>query len=165
MAEIHPSPPIAAPDTARAADDAPDHGAPDHEAFVERMNTAFGATYSMGGLAIAVGLMLFVGLSVAFFGFAALVSPLLWVLTLLVFLVSFFVLRIFVVRRAFALMDEVQAYCTKNALDLHALRAEFTRAGAYSFFESIFQVLERRDALAGAAAPTQPLPDADETQP
>lgn len=157
-----------APDVPEVAEDAPwtdapeahDHEAHDHEAFVERMNAAFAATYSRAGLGVLVALTLFVGLGVTFFGLTALTAPLTWVLGLLVFLVATFVARIFVVRRAYELMAALSAYGAQHAVELHALRARYARAGAYTYFESIFQVLERRDALPdGATAPADSRPE------
>lgn len=117
----------------------------DDEAFVREIDRQFGRVYSRGGLAILAAIALFCGLAVALFGVETLKMARLWIGLVLVFLVSLFVLRIFVARRALELLAKTQAYCGTHNLDIGALRAEHTKNETYQFFESVFEVAERRD--------------------
>ena len=92
---------------------------------------------------------------------------------MLVFLVGLFVLRVFVARRALRLLAEIEQYCARHQLGVQEVRRRFTRNETYPFFDSIFEVAERRGISIGAdsisSSPEQrtdrQIPDSDENQP
>lgn len=137
---------------------APDSGA-DHEDFVRGIDRQFGRAYSLSGLVVIAAVALFAGLAVALFGTETLRMARLWIGVVLVFLVSLFVIRIFVARRAFELLAKIQRYCQDHGLHVEAFRAAHTQNGAYQYFQSVFEVTQRRKPAGGA--PTHAVGEAD----
>lgn len=131
------------------------------EEFVREVDRQLGRVYSRSGLAVIAAIALFAGLSVTLFGPETLKMARLWIGLVLVFLLSLFVVRILVVRRALDLLAKIQTYCLANDLQINALRAEHTKNGAYKFFESVFEVAERRKIALESAKKELPNPDAE----
>lgn len=130
MEEAHPS-------TSEASDDA-------HRGFVREMNRGFATVYGYGGAAV---LAVMAAVVVVAASVDALGSPLTWIGTVVGFLLSLFVLRIFVSRRAHRLVERMHQYCQINDISVDDLRQRYAGEGLYPYFESIFEVVERRQQL------------------
>lgn len=131
----------------QSADDNEQHEAMEvHRSFVREMNGAFGTVYGYGG---AVVLALTVATPLVGWQFGALKSPLLWLATVLVFLGSLFALRLVVRRRAERLVGRVRQYCEVNDVSADALRDHYADEETYPYFNSMFEVVERRRQRAG----------------
>lgn len=112
-----------------------------HRSFVREMNSAFGTVYGYGGAAV---LLVVAGLLVVGWRLGQLTSPLLWLGTVVIFLASLFVLRMIVRRRAERLLERIRQYCEVNDLTVQQLREHFEREDTYPYFDSIFEIVERR---------------------
>jgi FtsH-binding integral membrane protein len=120
------------------------HDAEAHRGFVREMNSAFSLVYGYGG---AVVLVLAAGVLLVAWNLGLLWTPAPWVLAVTVFLVGLFVLRIFVRRRANHLLDSIRQYCEINDLTVEQLRSRYADEALYPYFDSIFEVVERRRQL------------------
>lgn len=115
-----------------------------HRQFVREMNSNFATVYGYGGaavLAVAASVLLVA------WNLGVLWTPLPWIGAVTAFLVGLFVLRLFVRRRAQKLLDNIRQYCEINDLTVEELRERFADDELYPYFESIFEVVERRRQL------------------
>ncbi len=124
--------------------DADEPSAEVHRGFVREMNSSFGTVYGYGGAAVLAATAAVVALGATF---DKLGSPLIWIGAVLSFLGGLFVLRIFVHRKAKRMLDRLRQYCEVNDLSVDELRQRYTGEGLYPYFESIFEVVERRQKL------------------
>jgi Flp pilus assembly protein TadB len=115
-----------------------------HRGFVREMNKAFASVYGYGGAAVIA--LVAAGVALAA-NFGVLGSPLVWIGAVTLFLVALFVLRIFVRRRAQRMLERIRQYCSVNDLSSDEFRQRFGGEGLYPYFESIFEVVERRQKL------------------
>ncbi|QDG52946.1 hypothetical protein FIV42_20020 [Persicimonas caeni] len=115
-----------------------------HRGFVREMNRGFATVYGYGGAAVLAVTAAVVGVAATF---DALGSPLTWIGAVVAFLLGLFVLRIFVSRKAHRMLDRMRQYCEVNEVTVDELRARYTGEGLYPYFESIFEVVERRQKL------------------
>lgn len=127
-----------------AADEQPAGESDSHRGFVREMNSAFATVYGVGGVGVIATTLAVV---LAAYQFGQLGSPLVWIAAVVVFLVSLFVLRIIVRRRALGLLEKIGQYCQVNDLTVDQLRERYASDKLYPYFASIFEVIERRDRL------------------
>lgn len=115
-----------------------------HRGFVREMNSGFATVYGYGGAAVLAATAGIVAVAAAL---DALGSPLTWIGAVVAFLVGLFVLRIFVRRKAERLLARLHQYCEVNEVTVDSLRQRYAGDGLYPYFESIFEVVERRQKL------------------
>jgi hypothetical protein len=115
-----------------------------HRGFVREMNQGFSSVYGYGG---AVMVAVIAGGLVVAAKFGLLGSPLVWIAAVVLFLVGLFVLRIVVGRRARRMYERIDQYCAINEVPIEEFRERYSGEGLYPYFESIFEVLERRQKL------------------
>ena len=116
----------------------------DHRPFVRELDRKFSTVYGVGGAAV-------LGSGLAVIGFAwwrnLLGEPNIWALAVTVVLVSLFVLRLFVRRRAERYLSSIREYCRANDVDPQQLREHFDEGERYPYFQSVFETVERREKL------------------
>lgn len=127
-----------------ASTDTPEANKDAHRGFVREMNRGFATVYGYGGAAVLVVTAAVVAVAATF---DALGSPLTWIGAVVCFLLGLFVLRIFVSRRAHRMLERMHHYCEVNDISVGELRKRYTGEGLYPYFESIFEVVERRQKL------------------
>ncbi|MGM0558867.1 MAG: hypothetical protein ACQEVA_20940 [Myxococcota bacterium] len=115
-----------------------------HRPFVRELNRDFASVYGFGGAAV-----LLVTAAVPLVGWflSALASPITWSVCVTVLLVSIFVLRAFVRRRARRYRTAIDDYCRVNEIDAQRLREAYIDENMYPYFEAIFETIERREEL------------------
>lgn len=115
-----------------------------HRPFVREFDRKFASVYGFGGAAVVIisAMVPLIGWSLSALG-----SPITWSLCVTVFLISVFVLRIFVRRRAERYRRAIGDYCDVNDIDVERLREAYVDEDIYRYFESIFETIERREKL------------------
>lgn len=119
-----------------------------HRGFVREIARGVSFAYGLGGTAV---LAILAGLLTWGFMAGHLLSPLLWIGTIVAGLTGLFVVRMVVYRRADSLYQRLESYCEANALEPSELRSRY--ADVFPFFEALFDLRERRQRIREGKTP------------